>query len=442
MILKKQFLLFIFVFLFFSCKFNDDSVVNENLNSANKKTWTFIIYMSADNSLEASALADFNELENAIIPKNSKVLVLLDRAEGFDATNEDWTDTRLFEIIHEKKSTNKIVSKRISCEELGLSSNSNSELNMADKNTLASLLKFAIRKYKTDEYALIVWGHGTGWRNNNFSTSENIGGYKAFAIDEGNYMTISNLRQAIEFGMNGKKLAFLGFDTCFGTCLESAYELKDCAKIMAGTSSIEPESGWNYELFFSELKEDFSSLDIAKSAENQFRRLYKNYIDATFCVLNLENCETSVLAFNDFCATAASKIDSYAKRDDFISIFQDKCISYKALGFPCDFYVDSKDLVKKIASYDEILSEKANKVNELFDDFILSSWSSRNNYCSPGVFYSVFYSDGVVSNHHPELYFNGTNSPDVSMFVSNCSGYVPSKNNKQSLLDKIFYTFF
>lgn len=137
MILKKQFLLFIFVFLFFSCKFNDDSVVNENLNSANKKTWTFIIYMSADNSLEASALADFNELENAIIPKNSKVLVLLDRAEGFDATNEDWTDTRLFEIIHEKKSTNKIVSKRISCEELGLSSNSNSELNMADKNTLA-----------------------------------------------------------------------------------------------------------------------------------------------------------------------------------------------------------------------------------------------------------------------------------------------------------------
>lgn len=453
MMRKILFLLFCFLgSLLIACKQNVDdecsnstSISSKNSNS-NKKSWTFIVYMAADNSLEASAIADFNEMENAKLPDNSNVLVLLDRSKSFDATNDDWSDTRLFEVSYDKNSSNKIISKRLSCEELDISKDSEVELDMANKNTLSNLLKFALRKYNADEYALIIWGHGTGWRNTNQSASNYVGGYKAFAIDEGNseqtYMSISNLRQGIENGMNGKKLSFLGFDTCFGICLESAYEFRNCAKIMAGTTSIEPESGWNYESFFNELKAGYSVFDIADSLENQFKKQYSNYSGATFCVLDLDKCENLILSFNDFCATAASKIDSYAKRDDFISIFQDKCVSYKPLGFPCDFYVDSKSLVEQIALYDNSLSEKAENLKTSFDEFILSSWSSKNDFCSPGVFYSVFNAEGVVSSSHPDSYFSDSNSPDIGLFVSDCFGYVPSKSNKKSLLDKIFYTFF
>ncbi|MBQ3671674.1 MAG: hypothetical protein II921_09425 [Treponema sp.] len=68
--------------------------------SSGNAEWTFIVYMAADNNLESAAISDLNEMEEArsFLSAGNTILVLLDRASAFDATNGDWSDTRLFRV--------------------------------------------------------------------------------------------------------------------------------------------------------------------------------------------------------------------------------------------------------------------------------------------------------------------------------------------------------
>ena len=84
-----------------------------------ERKWIILLYMAADNNLESDAITDFNEMELASIGANVTVIALIDRAEGYDATNGDWTDTRLYKIKRDSQ-VNKtyIASERLECPEL------------------------------------------------------------------------------------------------------------------------------------------------------------------------------------------------------------------------------------------------------------------------------------------------------------------------------------
>ena len=70
---------------------------------------TLVVYMAADNDLETHAIANLKDMEHADF-NDINVLVLLDRAEGFDETNGNWTDTRLFEISHDETNSYTLIS--------------------------------------------------------------------------------------------------------------------------------------------------------------------------------------------------------------------------------------------------------------------------------------------------------------------------------------------
>ena len=132
---------------------------------------TLMVYMAADNDLEAYALSNLKDMEKAVT-QGVNVLVLLDRAEGYDETYGNWTDTRLFEVYHDEGSGSGsgLKSKRIACPALGLSASENTELDMANPSVLKGFIEFCKGSYAAENYALVIWGHGSGW--------------KAFAIDE------------------------------------------------------------------------------------------------------------------------------------------------------------------------------------------------------------------------------------------------------------------
>ena len=405
--------------------------------------WTVVVYMSADNSLEPDAIADLNEMESAPLPPGMEVLVLLDRADGYDASNGDWTDTRLFRLERDEHESNLIVSERLSSKELGLSVDTATELDMSNRSTLSALLSFARKNYEAENYALIVWGHGSGWRD-----GENVSS-RAFAMDDGgsssSYMTISDMRWAVERGMDGKKLDFLGFDTCFGVCLETAYEFRSAACLMAGSPSIESQAGWDYKSFFQYLSDaapasgSLPASLLCDSAMAQFKEQYRNLANSAFCVLNLGHCADAVSAFDTFASAAAATIETYADRDAVLGIFRNKCVSYRS-GTPSDVYVDSLDFVRKLRDEkgDGLIPFYAGIVEADYASFVVDSWNSTEGSCSPGVFFAAEKADGVFMNH-PDSYVSGSGNPTAGSFVNSARGYVPSKSKYGSLLDKIFY---
>ena len=414
---------------------DDDPCVHE------RREWTFLVYMAADNNLESDGIADFNEMEQADLDESINLLVLFDRAQNYDATNGNWTDTRLYEVRwDEAKNKTLIASERLDCEELGLSKDSPAELDMGNPVTLSSFLAFARRCYPADNYGLIVWGHGTGWRSSeNCLTGEFFSG-RAAAIDSdsASYMTIPQIRSAIKTGMGSDKLALIGFDTCFAVCIESAYEMAGLADYMLGTPALVPESGWNYTEVFN----SFLSAGSAKNAPafmeavcSQFQKAYENYTYASFTCLNLEKIPDVVKSFSLFSQSLADSLAEKSDRDQVFSVFNEKCVSYCAVTYPTDYYVDLKDMI----SYFEESDEKT-ELEKALDEAILYSWSAAEKTCSMGLFFCVYQGNGVIQGSHPSMYTNGSRDTLLSRFVKDCTGYVPSMSKSGSLLDKLFYT--
>jgi len=62
-----------------------------------ERKWTYVVYMAGDNELEGRAVEAVNEIE-AVNWRGAdvSVLVLIDRTAGYDATDGDWSGTRLW----------------------------------------------------------------------------------------------------------------------------------------------------------------------------------------------------------------------------------------------------------------------------------------------------------------------------------------------------------
>ena len=135
---KIMLILFIISFFFCSCLLSGQT---ESITTSKEKDLTLMIYMAADNDLEKYALANLKAMEKASY-EGINVIVLLDRAEGYDETEGNWTDTRLFEVVHDSSIDNAIKSKQINCPQLGLSVSEQTELDMANPSVLRNFIDF------------------------------------------------------------------------------------------------------------------------------------------------------------------------------------------------------------------------------------------------------------------------------------------------------------
>ena len=164
---KTAFILFASFFIFSACDFNNlrERIViteeNNELpetevetetelpleNEPKPKKLLLLVYMAADNDLESFAIQNLKQMEHAVF-RDMELLVLLDRAEGYDETNGNWTDTRLFEVCHDDSDSSLIVSKRLSCSALGLGADCETELDLGNYTVLKNFINLKPLIYK------------------------------------------------------------------------------------------------------------------------------------------------------------------------------------------------------------------------------------------------------------------------------------------------------
>jgi hypothetical protein len=115
--------------------------------------WTIAVYLDADNDLEKFGLIDMNEMELGV-RGDVNVIVLIDRAEGYDDSDGDWTDARVYRIVaDEDKSTigSPVIARP-------------GELNMGDPAVLETFLATTLKSFPARRNALMLWNHGGGWQ--------------------------------------------------------------------------------------------------------------------------------------------------------------------------------------------------------------------------------------------------------------------------------------
>ena len=419
--------------------------------SPEKRKWTFIIYMAADNDLESAAIADFNELEAVHYGAAPvSILVLLDRHAGYDMTNGNWSDTRLFEIKTDPNGLNStIISPRLDCPELGLSKDSETELNTADPLVLSRLIDFAKRSYPAEQYALFVWGHGTGWRGgiSNDLLPEPL---KAVAFDDthGQYMSLPSFGRAIA----GKGLSLIGFDTCYGALLEVAYQIRNDAKLFIGSEGEIMSTGWDYTALFTDFlnRPGLSISDLGNAIQNQFSAQYSGVNNATVSQIQLSQVSDLFLKFDDFAGTVAEVLEDEDARDAVLNQILHNMESYHFTSFPSDLYIDIFDFSKKIAAIRQDITQEEDLQNAILTAAselesalalaIPSSWAKNGTNKKMGIHVIPLQGMAVPAAMHELAYVRGSITIDKSDFVENSRHWVPNAiPQNDSLLDKLFY---
>lgn len=251
------------------------------------REWTILVYMVGDNNLEAMALKDINEMEKGI-DGPVEIIVLIDRAKGFDRSEGDWSDARIYRIRKDNDE------KRIHSELLAKLG----ELNMGTPDVLRDFLRSALATFPAKHHALILWDHGGGWQSHANDSD-------APGQPQGeDYLTLPELHRALhealaEVGID--KLDLIGFDMCLMGQLETAAEMKDLARVMVASEALEPGDGWPYERVLPEFGKGTRGVrNIAVSIVRHYGENYRdlNKESYTLSAIDLQRTDDVLDAFD------------------------------------------------------------------------------------------------------------------------------------------------
>ena len=204
------------------------------------KNWTFMVYLDGDNNLEGAGIDDFLEMSSAACPDDVNIVVQFDRIPGYNTTYGDWTTCKRFLVTPGMTPT-----AANATEDVG-------ECNMGDPNTLSDFVDWAMARYPADNYALILWDHGSGWKKKWVPWKDETGIARGICLDEtsgSDDLTLQETEQAL----TGKYIDLLGYDACLMHMIEVAYQVRDYTGIDVGSEETEPGDGWPYNTILGDL---------------------------------------------------------------------------------------------------------------------------------------------------------------------------------------------
>ena len=216
--------------------------------------WTVLVYLDGDNNLEGAALDDLNEMEAAGSTADVHIVVQLDRIDGYDGSNGNWTTCKRFYVTQDPSGYDStIVSTELA--DLG-------EVNMGDPATLIDFAEWGRDNFPAEHYALVLWDHGNGWKRSEEAVwpksaapqdlepvADDPTGIGWDDTDGGDYLTTPELRAAFQSirSYYGANIDVVGLDACLMGMLEIDYELTPYADYLVASEETEPWDGWDYE---------------------------------------------------------------------------------------------------------------------------------------------------------------------------------------------------
>ena len=210
-------------------------------------SWTFMVYMAADNNLEGAGIEDFIEMAVAGSDSNLNIVVQFDRIPEYDSSYGDWTTTKRFLVGAGMQPLRDQAVMDIG------------EANMGDPQTVIDFVNWARASYPADHYALIFWNHGGGWLSDLQSRPEGVVP-EDFCWDDtngGDAITSAELYQALDATTGGgaTPLEQVGFDACVMGMWEVDNQIKPFGTVVSVSSEDnEPWDGWPYETIMADLK--------------------------------------------------------------------------------------------------------------------------------------------------------------------------------------------
>jgi len=270
------------------------------------RVWTILVYFDADNNLEPALIKDFNELETVGTTEHVTIVAQMDRTNGYDTSNNDWTGTRRYLVTKDPDGLNKTIVSEL-LEDLG-------EKNMGDGQTLQEFIDWGMENYPADHYFLILSNHGAGWLPRAPALTPGRG--VCFDDTNGNdFLSNRELKDVLSHMMQqrgGKKLELLGFDASEMSIFEVIYEIREYVDYVIASQLSEPNDGYPYDMFLP----DFVA-DPTQNIEQFAQRFVQQYVDSYLPGADTNGAGSSVTQAVYRCSALeplATAIDGLAKQ--------------------------------------------------------------------------------------------------------------------------------
>ncbi|HEX3051842.1 MAG TPA: clostripain-related cysteine peptidase, partial [Aggregatilineaceae bacterium] len=247
--------------------------------------WTVLVFVGADNNLEAAALADINEMEYVGSSPDVNVVIEVDRSAEYTDTDGDWTEGRRY-YIQQDDDLEAITSPVL--ENMG-------EINSGDPNIVADFVVWGIQTYPAERYMLVLWDHGGGWIG---SLSDDDSG------DSLDLPEVAQILQRAQTEAGIDKFDVLGFDMCLMGQFEVAATIEPYAKYALASEETVPGPGYFY-VFVDELikKPDMDGAELSGLVIDYFMQFYEEWGGADaygLAAYDLSQTEAVLTAVNQF----------------------------------------------------------------------------------------------------------------------------------------------
>lgn len=234
------------------------SAAEDKEGGENLAEWTVMVYMASDNNLEGAGVEDMNEMESIGSSEKLNYIVQMDRAEGYDTSNGDWTGAKRYRV-EKDDDTGTIGSTEL--EDMG-------EINMGDPQVLADFIIWAHENYPAKRYFLDLWDHGGAFWGICWDDSEG----------SGDPITMLELKEALDMAVKhmGRNFDLVGYDACLMAQMAVLYQIKDYTDLQVASGFVEPGDGWPYERIFKALdkKPEMSPEELGSEVVNDYMDSY------------------------------------------------------------------------------------------------------------------------------------------------------------------------
>ncbi len=394
----------------------------KNFEVTNDPEWTFMIYLDADNNLEMAGITDFLEMASVGSSSHLNIVVQMDRIAGYTGLYDDWTNTRRFLIQNGDTPSSAPVQ-------------SLAEQNMGDPNVLRDFVEWGVTTYPAQNYALVIWNHGEGWRlqqeeatkkmmERAARTGETPAFPKMVASDytDQDELYMREVQEALEAAKTGLqtrlnrevKLDIVGFDACLMGMLEVAYAIRHAADFMVASEESEPNNGWPYDTILSELSATptYSPRDLASIIVTKYIESYPANSKVCQSALDLSELDNVCKKLNDFTTEANTEWDKVknARLSTRHYYHTDGVGTWFAWGTDLGHFIDN---VNGQVSSSTIKSAATALINSI-DDFVVNERHTASLDGSSGVaiYFPPLASDFMSDPHH-----NAYNNSNLDMPV-------------------------
>lgn len=317
-------------------------------------TWTVIYYSGADTDLEQFMIGDLMEMNLVGSTDQVNIVVQMDRVEGYDSVNGDWTDARRFFVTQAQQqasfgdfqmSQDAFIESLLTIDpaEFGMtqaefenelraiadltqeefeqfilqdaapagggapnigiqleSIESLGEVNSGDPQTLIDFALWTIANYPAENYLLMISDHGGGWTGVVWDETDNN--------DE---LTMQDLDLALstiiaESGIG--KFEIVGFDACLMAQLEVMKTIAPYADYMLASQEVIPGAGWEYVTPLSTMVQNpsLSIPEFGQTVIDSYIYYYNNVLEGydafDLHLFDLSQVDALLAAVDDFSA--------------------------------------------------------------------------------------------------------------------------------------------